>query len=72
MVNLSEEYSRQGGRYNRRKLGRKIEQLENEFTEEQNRTQEYLGKTKAESSNSDGMDKTKAESSNSDKTSFSE
>ena len=49
MVNLSEEYSRQGGRYNRRKLGRKIEQLENKFTEEQNRTQEYLGKTKAES-----------------------
>ena len=42
MENLSKQYSRQGDRYNRRKLGREIEQLENEFTEGQNRGQEYL------------------------------
>ena len=50
MENLSEEYSRVGDRYNRRKLGREIEQLENEFTEAQNRAQDYLDKTKPESS----------------------
>ena len=72
MENLSEEYSRQGDRYNRRKLGREIEQLENEFTKPQNRAQEYLGKTKAESSNSDETDKTKAESLNLDETTFRE
>ena len=71
MENLSAEYSRQGDRSNRRKLGREIEQLENEFTEAQNRAQEYLGEMKAESSNSGEMDKTKAESSNSDETTFS-
>ena len=48
--NLSEEYSQVGDRYNRRKLGREIEQLENEFTEAQNRAQDYLDKTKPESS----------------------
>ena len=41
MENLSEAYSRVGDRYNRRKLGREIEQLENEFTETQNRAQDY-------------------------------
>ena len=59
MENLSEEYSRQGDRYNRRKLGREIEQLENEFTEAQNKAQEFLDKTKTESSNSDEMIKQK-------------
>ena len=42
MENLSEEYSRRGDRYNRKKVGREMEQLENEFTEAQNRAQEYL------------------------------
>jgi len=42
MENVSEEYTRVGDRYNRRKLGREIEHLENEFTEAQNRGQEYL------------------------------
>ena len=51
-LELSEEFLRQGYRYNRRKLGREIEQLENEFTEAQNRAQEYLDKTKAVSANS--------------------
>lgn len=32
MVNLSEEYSLQGDRYNWKRVGREIEQLENEFT----------------------------------------
>ena len=32
MVNLSEEYSLQGDRYNRKRVGREMEQLENEFT----------------------------------------
>ena len=50
MENLSQEYSRIGDRYNRRKLGREVEQLENEFTEGQNRAQDYLDKTKPESS----------------------
>ena len=50
MENLSEEYSRRGDRYNRKKVGREMEQLESEFTEAQNRAQEYLDKTKLESS----------------------
>ena len=56
MENLSEEYSRVGDRYNRRKLGREIEQLENEFTEAQNRAQDYLDKTKPESSSKSSTD----------------
>ena len=72
MENLSEEFLRQGDRYNRRKLGREIEELEDEFTEAQNRAQEHLDKTKAVSTNSADMDKTKAESSNLDETTFSE
>ena len=56
MENLSEEYSRVGDRYNRRKLGREIEQLENEFTEAQNRAQDYLDKTKPESSSESSRD----------------
>ena len=56
MENLSEEYSRVGDRYNRRKLGREIEQLENEFTEAQNRAQDYLDKTKPESSSESSTD----------------
>jgi len=40
MENFSEEYSRVGDRYNGTKLGREIEQLENEFTEAQNRAKE--------------------------------
>ena len=53
MENLSEEYSRRGDRYNRKKVGREMEQLESEFTEAQNRAQEYLDKTKSESSTSE-------------------
>ena len=56
MENLSEEYSRVGDRYNRRKPGREIEQLENEFTEAQNRAQDYLDKTKPESSSESSRD----------------
>ena len=56
MENLSEEYSRVGDRYNRRKLGREIEQLENEFTEAQNRAQDCLDKTKPESSSESSTD----------------
>ena len=56
MENLSDEYSRVGDRYNRRKLGREIEQLENEFTEAQNRAQDYLDKTKPESSSESSRD----------------
>ena len=53
MENLSQEYSRRGDRYNRKKVGREMEQLESEFTEAQNRAQEYLDKTKSESSTSE-------------------
>ena len=53
MENLSEEYSRRGDRYNRKKVGREMEQLESEFTEAQNR--EYLDKTKSESSTSESV-----------------
>ena len=49
MENISEEYSRRGDRYNTKKVGREMEQLESEFTEAQNRAQEYLDKTKTES-----------------------
>ena len=55
MDNLSEEYSRRGDRYNRKNVGREMEQLENEFTEAQNRAQEYLDKTKSESSTSESV-----------------
>ena len=55
MDNLSEEYSRRGDRYNRKKVGREMEQLENEFTEAQNRVQEYLDKTKSKSSTSESV-----------------
>ena len=55
MENLSEEYSRRGDRYNRKKVGREMEQLESEFTEAQNRAQEYLDKTKSESSTSESV-----------------
>ena len=55
MENLSEEYSRRGDRYNRKKLGREMEELESEFTEAQNRAQEYLDKTKSESSTSESV-----------------
>ena len=55
MENLSEEYSRRGDRFNRRKVGREMEQLESEFTEAQNRAQEYLDKTKSESSTSESV-----------------
>jgi len=53
---LSEEYSQVGDRHNRRKLGREIEQLENEFTEAQNRAQDYLDKTKPASSSESWRD----------------
>ena len=53
MENLSEEYSRRGDRYNRKKVGREMEQLESEFTEAQNRAHAYLDKTKPESSTSE-------------------
>ena len=56
MENLSGDYSRVRDRYNRRKLGREIEHLENEFTEAQNRGQEYLDKTKQESSSESSRD----------------
>ena len=55
MENLSEEYSRRGDRYNRKKVGREMEQLESEFTEAQSRAQEYLDKTKSESSTSESV-----------------
>ena len=55
MENLSEEYSRRGDRYNRKKVGREMEELESEFTEAQNRAQEYLDKTKSESSISESV-----------------
>ena len=55
MENLSEEYSRRGDRYNRKKVGREMEQLESEFTEAQNRLQEYLDRTKSESSTSESV-----------------
>ena len=46
MENLSEEYSCRGDRYNQKKVARETEQLESEFTEAQNRAQEYWDKTK--------------------------
>ena len=52
MENLSEEYSRRGDRYNRKKVGREMEQLESEFTEAQNRAQEYLDKSESSTSES--------------------
>ena len=55
MENLSEEYSRRGDRYNRKKVGREMEQLESESTEAQNRAQEYLDKTKSESLTSESV-----------------
>ena len=55
MENLSEEYSRRGDLYNRKKVGREMEQLESEFSEAQNRAQEYLDKTKSESSTSESV-----------------
>ena len=55
MENLSEEYSRRGDRYNRKKVGREMEQLESEFSEAQHRAQEYLDKTKKESSTSESV-----------------
>ena len=55
MENLSEEYSRRGDRFNRRKVGREMEQLESESTEAQNRAQEYLDKTKSETSTSEAV-----------------
>ena len=55
MENLSEEYSRRGDRSNRKKVGRGMEQLESEFTEAQNRAQEYMDKTKSESSTSESV-----------------
>ena len=55
MENLSEEYSCRGDRYNRKKVGREMEQLENEITEAQNKAQEYLDKTTSESSTSESV-----------------
>ena len=55
MESLSQEYSRRGDRYNRNKVCREMEQLESEFTEAQNRAQEYLDKTKSESSTSESV-----------------
>ena len=55
MDNLWEEYSRRGDRYNRKKIGREMEQLESEFTDAQNRAQDYLDKTKPESSASESV-----------------
>ena len=55
MENLSEEYSRRGDWSNRKKVGRGMEQLESEFTEAQNRAQEYLDKAKSESSTSESV-----------------
>ena len=55
MENLSEEYLRWGDQYNRKKVGREMEQIESEFTEAQNRAQEYLDKTKLESSTSESV-----------------
>ena len=46
MENLPEEYSREGDRYKRRKLARENEQLENEYSDTQNRAEEYLDKRK--------------------------
>ena len=55
MESLSQGYSRRGDRYNRNKVCREMEQLESEFTEPQNRAQEYLDKTKSESSTSEAV-----------------
>ena len=55
MESLSQGYSPRGDRYNRNKVCREMEQLESEFTEPQNRAQEYLDKTKSESSTSEAV-----------------
>ena len=55
MENLSKEYSHRGDRYNWKKVGREMELLESKFTEAQNRAQEYLDKTKSESSTSESV-----------------
>jgi len=55
IYNLSEEYSRQGDQYNRKKFSREMEQLESKFTEAQNRVQEYLDKSKSDTSTSESV-----------------
>ena len=53
MVNLSEEYSLQGDRYNRKRVGREMEQLENELTSFKIEGRNICLKKKQESSTSE-------------------
>ena len=46
IIELSMEFSRQGGRKNRNKTTQDIKQLQQEFTEAQNRALEYLDNRK--------------------------